>query len=152
MKYRAPAPDKDRVDALRAQGKTYRAIALELNSNYSAVRNVALAPSSNGATPATITEPKNAAVHSQCSNGADQLADHETRLQGLEAFMATVQAQCRDSAVQAPAQNSMNAWQDPADAKPARWNLWIPRGLRRLIEEQAKSAGIVPSKYVQSLL
>jgi hypothetical protein len=43
-------------------------------------------------------------------------------------------------------------WDDPRDAKPERWNLWLPRGLKRRIEAQAKAAGIAPSQLVQRLL
>jgi hypothetical protein len=148
------------VLARRAQGQSYRAIAAELGTNFSRVYRAAQAHSDNGAAPATITEHKSAPVHNGAGNSAD-LEDLRHRLEALEAhrlvaesFMASIQAQCRASAetVQPPVHNAVQTWQDPTDAKPERWNLWIPRGLRRVIKEQAKSAGIVPSKYVQSLL
>ena len=41
---------------------------------------------------------------------------------------------------------------DPDDAKPERWNLWLPRGLKRLIDARAKAAGIAPSQLVQRWL
>jgi hypothetical protein len=40
----------------------------------------------------------------------------------------------------------------PGDEKAERWNLWLPRGLRRRIEALAKARGHAPSKVVQELL
>ena len=41
---------------------------------------------------------------------------------------------------------------DPDDAKPERWNLWVPRGLKRLIDARAKATGTAPSQLVQRWL
>jgi hypothetical protein len=46
----------------------------------------------------------------------------------------------------------VQTWDDPEDAKPERWNLWLPRGLKRRIEAHAKAAGIAPSHLVGRLL
>ena len=48
--------------------------------------------------------------------------------------------------------DTVQSWDDPEDGKPERWNLWIPRGLKRQIEALAKTAGIAPSQLVQRLL
>jgi hypothetical protein len=101
-------------------------------------------------------------VQGYALDSAETLADHETRLQMLEGFMAALQAQARQPPVQhitvqhSPAAlhsaESVQTWDDPEDAKPERWNLWLPRGLKRRIEAQAKAAGIAPSSLVQRLL
>ncbi len=46
----------------------------------------------------------------------------------------------------------VQTWDDPEDAKPECWNLWLPHGLKRRLEAQAKTAGIAPSQLVQRLL
>ena len=105
------------------------------------------------------------AVQSHALDGAEILADHETRLQVLESFVATLQVQLgqpapqtitvQSSAGSVYALNSADTvqpWDDPEDGKPERWNLWIPRGLKRQIEALAKTAGIAPSQLVQRLL
>jgi hypothetical protein len=90
------------------------------------------------------------------------LADHEIRLQVLESFVKVFQEQAQQPAVQPitvqssayalPSAETVQTWEDPEDAKPERWNLWLPRGLKRRIEAQAKAAGIAPSQLVQRLL
>ena len=98
-------------------------------------------------------------------DSAETLADHETRLQVLESFIATLQAQAvqpsvqhitvqsrADSAYALHSAESVQTWDNPEDAKPERWNLWLLRGLKRRIEAQAKAAGIAPSSLVQRLL
>jgi DNA-binding transcriptional MocR family regulator len=40
----------------------------------------------------------------------------------------------------------------PEDARAERWNLWLPRGLRRQVEAVAKARGHAPSKVVQEAL
>ena len=103
-------------------------------------------------------------VQSYALSSADTLQDHETRLQMLEGFMAALQAQARqapvqhitvqsraDSAYALHSAESVQTWDSPEDAKPKRWNLWLPRGLKRRIEAQAKAAGIAPSALVQRL-
>jgi hypothetical protein len=106
--------------------------------------------------PIAMASADDTALHS-----AQTLADHETRLQALESFIATLQAQAQQpitvqsSAVYALPSAELPAvqtWEDPEDAKPERWNLWLPRGLKRRIEAQAKAAGIAPSQLVQRLL
>jgi hypothetical protein len=91
-------------------------------------------------------------------SSADTLADHETRLQVLESSIATLQAQAQQpitvqSSVYAlPSAEPVQTWDDPEDAKPERWNLWLPRGLKRRIEAQAKAAGLAPSQFIQRRL
>ena len=92
-------------------------------------------------------------VQGYALDSADTWADHETRLQMLEGFVAALQAQARQPAVQQitvqprsalPSAASVQTWEDPEDSKPERWNLWLPRGLKRRIEAQAKAASIAP--------
>ena len=40
----------------------------------------------------------------------------------------------------------------PEEARAERWNLWLPRGLRRQVEAVAKARGHAPSKVVQEAL
>lgn len=104
-------------------------------------------------------------VQGYALDSAETLADHETRLQVLESFVATLQAQAvqpsvqhitvqsrADSAYALHSAESVQTWDNAEDAKPERWNLWLPRGLKRRIEAQAKAAGIAPSSLVQRLL
>ncbi len=138
------------------------------------VEVVDLAPTSNSAeqcsaddSAALVSVPDNRDIQQTTVQGyaldsAETLADHETRLQMLEGFMAALQAQARQPPVQhitvqhSPSAlhsaESVQTWNDPEDAKPERWNLWLPRGLKRRIEAQAKAAGIAPSSLVQRLL
>jgi hypothetical protein len=104
-------------------------------------------------------------VQGYALSSVETLSDHETRLQVLESFVASLEAQARqapvqhitvqsraDSAYALPSAEPVQTWDDPEDAKPERWNLWLPRGLKRRIEAHAKAAGIAPSTLVQRLL
>jgi hypothetical protein len=104
-------------------------------------------------------------VQTKTLHSADTLANHETRLQALESFVKAIQKQARQPAVQhitvqssvpsayaLQSAETVHTWDDPEDAKPERWNLWLPRGLKRRIEAQAKAAGVAPSQLVQRLL
>ncbi len=167
---------------LREQGKSLRrklqaAVTSEPNELSIVdmpVEVVDLAPTSNSAeqcsaddSAALVSVPDNRDIQQTTVQGyaldsAETLADHETRLQMLEGFMAALQAQARQPPVQhitvqhSPSAlhsaESVQTWNDPEDAKPERWNLWLPRGLKRRIEAQAKAAGIAPSSLVQRLL
>ena len=96
------------------------------------------------------------------SNSAETLADHETRLQVLESFVKVLQEHIQQppvphitvqpSTYALPSAESVQTWDDPDDAKPECWNLWLPHGIERRIEAQAKAAGIAPSQLVQRLL
>lgn len=100
-------------------------------------------------------------VQGYALDSAETWADHETRLQVLESFVASLQAQAQQPSVQhITVQHSASAlhsaelpavqtWEDQEDAKPERWNLWVPRGLKRRTEAQAHAAGIAPSQLVQ---
>ena len=104
-------------------------------------------------------------VQTSALDSAGTLADHETRLQVLESFVATLQTQflqppvqqitvqsAPSSAYALPSAEPVQTWDDPEDAKPERWNLWLQRGVKRRIEAHAKAAGIPPSQLVQRLL
>jgi hypothetical protein len=66
----------------------------------------------------------------------------------LEAIKTAVQ-----NGVYPPVQSSAEPpTLSPEDAKAERWNLWIPRGLRRHIEAIAAKRGTAASKIVQELL
>jgi hypothetical protein len=167
-RHRDPAFQAE-VLALRQQGLAIRAIAERTGSNYAAVNRALQAVSMNGNNPITtlqrvevVGEPSSA---EPVQSSAEQLLDHETRLQVLESFVASLQAQVvhppvqhitvqssADSAYALHSAESVQTWDDPEDAKPERWNLWLPRGLKRRIEAHAKAAGIAPSQLVQRLL
>jgi hypothetical protein len=117
-----------------------------LGSNFSAVYRAVNPPTLNGAEASAVTQDP------LQTDTAKRLADHERRLEVLEAFVAVLQ---RQSAVQGAAQHGaelLRGWDDPADAKSERWNLWLPRALKRCLEAQARTAGIAPSQLVQRLL
>jgi hypothetical protein len=113
--------------------------------------------------PAVQSSAELPTVQTSAPDSAETLADHETRLQVLESFVKVLQEQAQhlpvpqitvqrsaDSAYALP--SAEQSWDDPEDAKPERWNLWLPRGLKRRIETTAKAAGIAPSQLVQRLL
>jgi hypothetical protein len=70
----------------------------------------------------------------------------------VDAWRATIQYQLTASAVQTVQSLPVQTFDDSEDGKPERWNLWLPRGLKRRLEAQAKAAGIAPSQLVQRLL
>jgi len=43
-------------------------------------------------------------------------------------------------------------WDDPDDAKSVPFNLSLPRGLKRLLDAEAKRTGLPASRVVQRLL
>jgi hypothetical protein len=75
----------------------------------------------------------------------------------VDAYLATWQAMHKaaqpmhTAAVQAM-HTDVHTWEHPDDAKPERWNLLLPRGLKREIDAQAKAAGIPASTLVTRLL
>jgi hypothetical protein len=86
---------------LRQQGLSIRAIAEPLGSNYAAVNRALQAGSTNGDTPTTLQrmEVMGELVSAESvQSSAEQWLDDETRLQVLESFVASLQAQ----AVQPP--------------------------------------------------
>jgi hypothetical protein len=115
----------------------------------------------NAALP-SLPETNPPTVQTYALDSADTLADHETRLQVLESFVKALQEHTQQSPVQhitvqssayaLPGAETVQARDDPDDAKPERWNLWLPRGLKRRIESQAHAAGVAPSQLVQRLL
>lgn len=135
---------------------------VELAPTVNSAEDTALRSADDSAELPSLPDTHPPAVQWYVLDSAETLADHETRLQVLESFVASLQAQ----ALQPPVQHitvqhsayalhsaeSVQTWDDPEDAKPERWNLWLPRGLKRRIEAQARAAGIAPSSLVQRLL
>jgi hypothetical protein len=164
--------DWPRYDALKAQGQSDSTIAPLLGmsqpglSHRKKTRHLdELATTINGAVQSSAdrsSHPNITTVQIHALDSADTLSNHETRLQVLESFVATLQAQAlqppvqqitvQPSAYALPSAESVQTWTDPEDAKPERWNLWLPRGLKRRIEASAQAAGIAPSQLVQRLL
>jgi hypothetical protein len=169
--------DLAEAQRLRDLHVSYRAIAAQLGTNYAAVWRALNTASTNGHPTASAhtdsapTLPQRMEVVGEpdsaepVQSSAEQLSDHETRLQVLESFVASLQARAlqpsmphitvqssADSAYALHSAESVQTWDDPEDAKPERWNLWLPRGLKRRIEAHAKAAGIAPSQLVQRLL
>jgi hypothetical protein len=112
------------VYALKQQGLSFRAVADRLHSSYSTVYRAYTAYIALHALPT--------------SNGHHSTP--ATLPQRVEVMGEP------DSA------ETVQTWDDPEDAEPERWNLWLPRGLKRRIEAAAKSAGIASSQLVQRLL
>ena len=179
--------DWQRYDELKAQGASDDTIAPLLGMSQpglshrkktrhldeptppiTSAEDTALHSADNSTALASVPDNRDIAqttVQGYALDSADTLSDHETRLQVLESFVATLQAQAlqppvqhitvqtsADGAYALHSAESVQRWDDPEDAKPERWNLWLPRGLKRRIEASAKTAGIAPSSLVQRLL
>jgi hypothetical protein len=145
------------------------------------VETVELAPTSNGNPTTTlqrvelvgepVTPETGAALRSPAQTSHD-LTDLAARVASLEAHrlevdarLATLQAQSLDTAqphaalrsaeMRSLAQTyaeSTHTWDDPEDAKSIPFNLSLPRGLKRLLDAEAKRTGFPASRLVQRLL
>jgi transcriptional regulator with XRE-family HTH domain len=99
----------------------------------------------------------------------DVLAAHVKDLQvhrlEIDAWIATLQAQSRDTAqpraemrsaelrsLAQPSADVAHLWDDPDDAKAVPFNCSLPRGLKRLLDAEAKRTGLPASRLVQRLL
>jgi Homeodomain-like domain len=142
------AIDREAYAALKAEGLSDRAIArqwgIPQSTFWRLLRRPQLMPS-NGAP-----------LQMQNTVLTDALAELSQRLAVVEAVVATMQAQngrsCTVHALHGATHYALPRFDDPADARAERWNLWIPRGLRRRIEAQARAAGIAPSQLICRLL
>jgi hypothetical protein len=80
------------------------------------------------------------------------------RVDALEAWVATLQTRFSASGPSLPPVQSSAVhsaaprFDDPDDAKAERWNIWIPRGLRKRIEAQADILGVSASRHLQTML
>jgi len=83
----------------------------------------------------------------------------------VDAWIATLQAQSRDTAqpsaeVRSAARRGIGqgsaedaqTWDDPDDAKAVPFNLSLPRGLKRLLDAEAKRTGLPAGRLVHRLL
>jgi orotate phosphoribosyltransferase-like protein len=142
--------DKAAYDALKSQGLSDCTIAHQLDIPQSTFRHLKrrLQPTIPDAAP--VQSPVQSTVQT------DALAELSQRLSVVEAFMAAMQAQNGHSitvhTLHGAAHYALPRFDDPADAKAERWNVWIPRGLRRRIEAQASAIGIAPSRRLVALL
>ena len=83
----------------------------------------------------------------------DDLKAHRLEVDAwIEALQrqAVQRSAVQSQALQEPAPTHM--FLDPDDSKPERWNLWVPRGLKRLTETRTTVSGIAPSQLVQRWL
>jgi hypothetical protein len=101
------------------------------------------------------------------SSAAQDYAALRSRLDALEAHrlkvdarLATLQAQIRETAQTYAELRSADmrsdtqdyaepTWDDPDDAKSVPFNLSLPRGLKRLLDAEAKRTGLPASRLVQ---
>jgi hypothetical protein len=125
----------------------------------------------NGTLPALPAAQTYAAprITAQTSDDVDDLAARVARLEahqrGVDAWLATLQGQVRDatprraelrsaeprSLAQAYAEPAQR-WDDPDDAKAVSFNCSLPRGLKRLLDAEAKRTGFPASRLVQRSL
>jgi hypothetical protein len=166
---------------LYREGHSYRQIAALLKTNYQAVYRAHQSPPANG-TPITtlqrvevVGEPVNPDVatvrdttpdlKSQVDAMAADIAELKAHRLEVDAWLATLQAQSRDTAqtsaevrshdIRSLAQSSADPaqpWDNPEDTKSVPFNLSLPRGLKRLLDAEAKRTGLPASRLVQRLL
>jgi hypothetical protein len=122
----------------------------------------------DGAVMHAIVPPDISALQERITAFETQQAHLQQGATALECFVTSLQHQ-RLSLQQQLASNgqpcttvhatvhgaSMHAharFDDPADAQSVRWNLTLPRGLKRRLQKQAKALGIDETKRVQALL
>jgi hypothetical protein len=164
--YRYQIPDPATVRRLRdEEHQTFRAIAAALGSSYPSVYRTYRALPAKGTPPTALertiltgepssAEPvqSSAALQAQVEALRTEVAALKAHRVEVDAWIASIQRQLRDSAVQSVQSPAVQTYDDPEDAKPERWNLWLPRGFKRRIEAQAKTTGMAPSQLVQRLL
>jgi hypothetical protein len=164
-------------DQLRADGLslTKAAAAMGLSQATLSRRVEARAHPSNG-TPTTalqrieivgapVSAHDSADLKAQIDVLATQVKDLQAHRLEIDAWIATLQAQSRDTVqpraevrsteLRSLAQSSAESaqtWDDPDDAKSVPFNLSLPRGLKRLLDAEAKRTGLPASRLVQRLL
>jgi hypothetical protein len=112
-----------------------------------------------------VTTPDNADLKAQIDVLATQVKDLQAHRLEIDARIATLQTQSRDTAqpraevrsaaLRSLAQHSAepaHVWDDPDDAKAVPFNCSLPRGLKRLLDAEAKRTGLPASRLVQRLL
>jgi hypothetical protein len=144
------------------------------------VETVELAPTSNGTptslqrveivgepvTPETSAALRSAAqTHNDLTDLAARVASLEAHRLEVDAHLATLQAHSQETAqphaalrsaeirsLAQPSAEPAQTWDDPDDAKSVPFNLSLPRGLKRLLDAEAKRTGFPASRLVQKLL
>lgn len=166
---------------LYQQHRSYQKVADAIGWSFSQTRRnrqaavnreptIDLAPTSNG-TPTTtlqrvelVGEPvsadnrvSNADLKAQLDVLAAEVADLKAHRLEVDAHLATLQAQSRATAqpraaLRRPTQSLRTRGLTPDDAKSVPFNLSLPRGLKRLLDAEAKRTGFPASRLVQKLL
>jgi hypothetical protein len=144
------------------------------------VKPVELAPTNNGrpaslqrveiigepVTPETSAVLRSAAqTHNDLTDLAARVASLEAHQREVDAHLAALQAHAQQTAQTSAALHSAemrslaqpyaeppHTWNDPDDAKSVPFNLSLPRGLKRLLDAEAKRTGFPASRVVQKLL
>jgi hypothetical protein len=125
----------------------------------------------NGTLPALPAAQPYAAqrVTAQTSDSVGALAARVARLEAhqweVDAWLATLQGQVRDATQRRAELRSAEprslaqtyaepaqTWDDPDDAKAVPFNCSLPRGLKRLLDAEARRTGLPASRLVQRLL
>jgi hypothetical protein len=164
-------------DLLKAQHPNIsrRALAKKLNISESTLRGLEARRhlSSNGALPVSTVGVDTPVMHSAVYSAVPVQTSEELamvtrrltaletnlpqRVDALEAWVATLQTRFSASGPSLPVQSgavhsAAPTFDDPDDAKAERWNIWIPRGLRKRIEAQAAMLGVSASRHLQTML
>lgn len=117
-------------------------------------------------TPETSAVLRSAAQTSQdLTDLAARVASLEAHRLEVDAHLATLQAQSQETAhthaalrsaemrsLAQPYAEPAQMWDDPDDAKSVPFNLSLPRGLKRLLDAEAKRTGFPASRLVQRML
>jgi hypothetical protein len=112
-----------------------------------------------------VSTPDTTALQAQIDLLTTQVKDLQAHQLVVDSFISTLQAQSRDAAQgsaelrtteqRSLAQHSADSahiWDDPDDAKAVPFNCSLPRGLKRLLDAEAKRTGLPASRLVQRLL
>jgi hypothetical protein len=104
-------------------------------------------------------------LKTQLDTLAAEVADLKAHRLEVDAWIATLQVQSRDTAQGSAELRSVeqrnlaqyraeaaHVWDDPDDAKAVPFNCSLPRGLKRLLDAEAKRTGLPASRLVQRLL
>jgi hypothetical protein len=179
---RAPSIDRNEVYRLHDCGVSQGDIGRRLGCNQSHISRILkarpehrVAPT-NGDVPTTtlqrveiIGEPvkgdDSPDLKAQIDVLAAEVADLKAHQREVDQWIATLQAQSQDTAhtraalrsaetrsLAQPYAEPAQTWDAPEDAKSVPFNLSLPRGLKRLLDAEAKRTGLPASRLVQKLL
>jgi hypothetical protein len=144
------------------------------------LENIDLTPTSNGRPTSLqrvelvgepVTPETSAALRSTAQTSHDltdlaaRVASLEAHRREVDAHLAALQAHTQQTAQTSAALRSAemrslaqpyaeptHTWNDPDDAKSVPFNLSLPRGLKRLLDAEAKRTGFPASRVMQRLL